>query len=568
MKIEEHKQIIQSQEERERLANLSLVERNKAELAQLKELEAIQAISYKVIAQGFHSGEITEMHTCLQRPILLTMSHEDQTIRLWNYEDNICELEKNFALNLGGQKPLVSCALHPSGYYAAVALNDNIQLFHILHEEMQQFRTYELKNSKRIAFSSGGQYLCVIIHTSVHVFDTYSLTKVKNLQIPPNSTSTMAFNFNDSRLVFISEDGLMQGFDLEEMGKKGELRNDRTFSYKGASYVSHDDPQNNQLITVGTQKDVCGSLRIFQDDEMTACISIHGEQIEGSSEALCLTDVIKVVSADNLIENLIIGSNQGSLTVYGMPPRFLREDPQYKYKSYVTHFGEVRSIKASVDGRYLFSAGSDGIIFMYDVQEQIPQTRRGYGAMSASVGQSAQQRTENNQIEETKEEHKVDELAATHESEDSEEEDGNPNVQQAPATTKKGIEIQEELARIVLVRKDKMEDWRKNQETLRTDMEKQQDKVDSSLREENFQFVQKNNKMEKEKTKQLNELNAKYETLQMLEAEHKDKNQQDMNKLEINHNQCKEELQELYEKKLEYEVEQFKKLKETQNEDR
>ena len=46
-----------------------------------------------------------------------------------------------------------------------------------------------------------------------------------------------------------------------------------------------------------------------------------------------------------------------------------------------------------------------------------------------------------------------------------------------------------------------MEDWRKNQETLRTDMEKQQDKVDSSLREENFQFVQKNNKMEKEKTK-------------------------------------------------------------------
>ena len=31
-------------------------------------------------------------------------------------------------------------------------------------------------------------------------------------------------------------------------------------------------------------------------------------------------------------------------------------------------------------------------------------------------------------MEETKEEHKVDELAATHESEDSEEEDGNPNV--------------------------------------------------------------------------------------------------------------------------------------------
>ena len=37
---------------------------------------------------------------------------------------------------------------------------------------------------------------------------------------------------------------------------------------------------------------------------------------------------------------------------------------------------------------------------------------------------------------------------------------------------KKGIEIQDELGRIVLVGKGLMEDWRKMQETLRTDMEK------------------------------------------------------------------------------------------------
>ena len=48
----------------------------------------------------------------------------------------------------------------------------------------------------------------------------------------------------------------------------------------------------------------------------------------------------------------------------------------------------------------------------------------------------------------------------------------------------------------------------------------------------------------------------------MEEAEQKDENQQQMNKLEINHNQCKEELQDLYEKKLEYEQEQLKRLKE------
>ena len=89
---------------------------------------------------------------------------------------------------------------------------------------------------------------------------------------------------------------------------------------------------------------------------------------------------------------------------------------------------------------------------------------------------------------------------------------------------KKGIEIQDELGRIVLVGKGLMEDWRKMQETLRTDMEKQQDIVDSSLRAENFSFIQRNNQMEKEKTKILNGLNADYEKLQMLEAEQKDEN--------------------------------------------
>jgi len=96
-----------------------------------------------------------------------------------------------------------------------------------------------------------------------------------------------------------------------------------------------------------------------------------------------------VVSADNLIENLVIGTNRGSLTVYGIPPRFLREDPKYKYGETVSHLGEVSAIKASIDGKYLFSAGKDGIIFMYEIVEHIPQTRRGFGSMNNMAGQSS-----------------------------------------------------------------------------------------------------------------------------------------------------------------------------------
>ena len=112
-------------------------------------------------------------------------------------------------------------------------------------------------------------------------------------------------------------------------------------------------------------------MRIFKDDEMHADILIRDEH-HASDEALCFTDVIKIISADNLVENLVIGSNRGSILVYGMPPRFLREDPQYRYGETVAHLGAVSALVSSIDGKYVFSAGKDGIIFMYDVAEHVP----------------------------------------------------------------------------------------------------------------------------------------------------------------------------------------------------
>jgi len=72
--------------------------------------------------------------------------------------------------------------------------------------------------------------------------------------------------------------------------------------------------------------------------------------------------------------------------------------------------------------------------------------------------------------------------------------------------------------------------------------------------------------MEKAKTDLLNELNRQYEELQMQEAEQKDENTQTMKKMELNHMQCMEELQSLYEKKLAYENMSFKRLEKEKNE--
>lgn len=67
-------------------------------------------------------------------------------------------------------------------------------------------------------------------------------------------------------------------------------------------------------------------------------------------------------------------------------------------------------------------------------------------------------------------------------------------------------------------------------------------------------------------TERLGQLNKEYSDLQLAEAEQKDNNTQQMKNMEITHNKCKEELQELYEKKLEYERNEFRALKKRQDE--
>lgn len=98
------------------------------------------------------------------------------------------------------------------------------------------------------------------------------------------------------------------------------------------------------------------------------------------------------------------------------------------------------------------------------------------------------------------------------------------------------------------------------------EMEEENNKVESSLRHEKYKYEQDIAAMEKAKTDLLNELNRQYEELQMQEAEQKDENTQTMKKMELNHMQCMEELQSLYEKKLAYENQSFRRLEKEKNE--
>ena len=83
------------------------------------------------------------------------------------------------------------------------------------------------------------------------------------------------------------------------------------------------------------------------------------------------SDVCLIKSFTNGIENLIVGTGYGQLKFYALPPMLSAD---LVFDSFNAHIGEVVKIIASPDGRYVFSAGLDGTIFVFSVTEYANET--------------------------------------------------------------------------------------------------------------------------------------------------------------------------------------------------
>ena len=108
-------------------------------------------IKFDLVCRGFHSGSISAIDVAYQRPLIVTCSRDDSTVRIWNYMKYECDLAREYYVLEDmaireAAKPLISVAIHPSGYYLAVSFIDKVRLYHILHDELRHYKNLELKN--------------------------------------------------------------------------------------------------------------------------------------------------------------------------------------------------------------------------------------------------------------------------------------------------------------------------------------------------------------------------------------------------------------------------------------
>ena len=88
-------------------------------------------VKFDLICRGFHVGAICGLDVAVQRPIIASCSREDSTIRLWNYTTGMCELAREYFVLEDNSvrhqaKPLITVAIHPTGYQLAASFIDKI----------------------------------------------------------------------------------------------------------------------------------------------------------------------------------------------------------------------------------------------------------------------------------------------------------------------------------------------------------------------------------------------------------------------------------------------------------
>lgn len=191
-------------------------------------------IKCKLVGNGSHFNEITVLETCLQRPILLTCSVKDQTVCIWDYISHKQVLCKPFGTS---QDKLTCASLHPSGYYLAVGLQDQLKVFHLMHDDFRLFHCFDIKKSSKLKFSQGGHLLVVATDKHVYFISTYGLEVLSKLDSPSSLVTCLAFNANDSILSLTSSNGFHQRYDIVNLKKRGEAFIDKSINYRSVVFL-------------------------------------------------------------------------------------------------------------------------------------------------------------------------------------------------------------------------------------------------------------------------------------------------------------------------------------------
>ncbi|ETK90168.1 hypothetical protein L915_06001 [Phytophthora nicotianae] len=362
------------------------------------------AMNFEVVSTAFHapssngSCHITGLDTCIRKPLVVTCAL-DRSVRVWNYLDKSTDILKFF------REDALCVAFHPSGLHVAVGFTDKLRMLNVLMDDIRSCREFTIKGCREVRFSNGGQFFAAANSNVVHVYATYTGELVSVLRGHSNRVTAISWKSDDRKLLTCGADGTVLLWSLRSASKVGDGHSQARCSYIDAA-----------LSPEGDVAYVTGSDNMLKEIDMASGLVRNDLYVGGSGAAL------GPLALANSQQVLLVGSAEpnrpGTVRLYRLPlekdhpvpallsgggptstsPGSMSPTAQtgttlataaggassalQSYTEYHCHDLPVSRLRLSFDNQYLFSAGEDGSLCIFETQNVIGKG----GASGASSG--------------------------------------------------------------------------------------------------------------------------------------------------------------------------------------
>eukprot|EP00929_Paragymnodinium_shiwhaense_P031142 TRINITY_DN17520_c0_g1_i1.p1 TRINITY_DN17520_c0_g1~~TRINITY_DN17520_c0_g1_i1.p1 ORF type:complete len:1419 (-),score=422.29 TRINITY_DN17520_c0_g1_i1:36-4292(-) len=300
----------------------------------------------KILYGGCHSEPVTGLCIAMHRPVFVSISRRESTLRVWNYAVETCDLVREFP-----GEDLTGVAIHPLGFLLAVTFSDRVRFMQLLATELQQTRELQLRAAAQPKFSQGGHYVAIVQGKMLFVYSTRTFAKLATIR-SHSQIASYSFEPDDKTIMILGADGCLDEWCMHTWQKLHD--------FSGKNSETH-------AMAAGTSgRAWCGMLLDPGPDskEDPKCIirSFH-HCTERKTEEVILPNGPRPVA---LCQHsgpggacVIAGTASGTvwtLTDFNLPVA--------TYKEYGLHSGTCSALCWTGDSRLAVSAGEDGTIFL------------------------------------------------------------------------------------------------------------------------------------------------------------------------------------------------------------
>jgi len=346
-------------------------------------------LKFNVICEGFHNGPITCMDVAQQRPIIITCSKNDKTIRIWNYLTGHCEYCKIILEERDNNEEkeinILAVAVHPNGYYLAISDIEMIRFFHLCYQELRFYNNDQVGNEQNktncsiLKFSHEGHLLGAVNDKKIFILKSLTRETLKSYNIKKSSIIiNLYFHYDDSFFYTCDNKGNIIQYNLFDFTISKFINNGNIYSdsiiCKNYNYAKKMINLQERVETIDTiisigqnpqnEKYILSTIKFEPTKVDTNKTKYSFGYINEKSICCC-----QLVTKRYELQSYIIGTESGKVFLYKEKNDFINNESLEYFDMMHTHCKKVNYIFYIRDQNLIFTAGEDGNIFIYCVYE-------------------------------------------------------------------------------------------------------------------------------------------------------------------------------------------------------